>query len=237
MKPRWSVGDRIGRLLLLEKTKNKQGKMYLWKCKCDCGSIIERTSDCFKNQGGTRSCGCLLREKITAKGRGLKDLTGSQFGDLTVIKISDKYDSAGHVKWECKCQCGTIKYHTGQRLKSGKVVSCGCYRRQQSTKRCKENHWNWKGGITDEQTKDRNSQELINWRNSVFERDKFTCKKCGCSKRLNAHHIKNFSNHKYLRFSLSNGITLCYHCHTEFHQRYGKIDNNEDQLQEFCNET
>lgn len=89
-----------------------------------------------------------------------------------------------------------------------------------------ENHWNWQGGKTPEQTTVRNRASYKEWRTSVFERDNYTCKKCGDRSRegnrveLNAHHIKEFSKHKELRLDTENGITLCISCHREVH--FGK---------------
>lgn len=53
------------------------------------------------------------------------------------------------------------------------------------------------------------------WRLRVYKRDKFTCQmpKCKNKKRLQAHHIKKWSNATFLRYEVSNGITLCNKCH------------------------
>ena len=52
------------------------------------------------------------------------------------------------------------------------------------------------------------------WRNNVFKRDNYTCRKCGkVGGVLNAHHIKSWAKHPELRYILSNGITLCLPCH------------------------
>lgn len=83
-----------------------------------------------------------------------------------------------------------------------------------------EEHWNWKGGITDENHRQRESSEYKQWRKSVFERDSFTCQICGQTGGiLNAHHIKPFSIYHELRFVVDNGITLCKKCHVELHKR------------------
>ena len=62
--------------------------------------------------------------------------------------------------------------------------------------------------------------EYRNWRTKVFERDGYTCQKCGKKgEELNAHHIKSYSKFKRLRLNVSNGITLCELCHKEKHRR------------------
>ena len=93
---------------------------------------------------------------------------------------------------------------------------------------------NWKGGVTPESTKIRNSIEFSLWRESVFARDNWTCQKSkikGC--KLHAHHIKNFSQHPELRFAIDNGITLSKDEHYKFHKIYGKQNNTQEQLDEF----
>jgi len=54
------------------------------------------------------------------------------------------------------------------------------------------------------------------WRTAVFERDDYTCQRCGCrGGRLQAHHIKPYKDHPELRHDLTNGETLCVECHKQ----------------------
>lgn len=79
------------------------------------------------------------------------------------------------------------------------------------------NHWNWKGGITPEIRKQRNSLEYKLWRRDVFERDCFQCQICGnVGEKLRANHIKKFSNYPELRIVLDNGITICETCDLKY---------------------
>lgn len=53
-------------------------------------------------------------------------------------------------------------------------------------------------------------------RKEMLKRDKYTCKLCNKkfkAKYLQGHHIIMWSKSAYLRFDISNLITLCFWCH------------------------
>lgn len=71
-------------------------------------------------------------------------------------------------------------------------------------------------------SRDRNSKDYIKWRTKVFERDKYTCRKCGqVGGMLNAHHITRWVDSPKLRYVVDNGITLCEKCHKLEHKKGG----------------
>jgi hypothetical protein len=98
-----------------------------------------------------------------------------------------------------------------------------------------ENNPNWKGGITSLNFKIRDSPDYKRWRDSVFQRDNYTCQTCGSHTgngsrvRLHAHHVKplslivrdrDISNIKQAVecseiWDINNGITLCKNCHKQ----------------------
>mgnify|MGYP001582452697 CR=1 FL=1 len=82
-------------------------------------------------------------------------------------------------------------------------------------------HWNWKGGITPENRKIRNSIEWKIWREKVFSFDNWKCWVCEIKGYLHPHHVKLSSKYPKLRFKVSNGITLCEFCHYTYgnHQK------------------
>ena len=81
-------------------------------------------------------------------------------------------------------------------------------------------HPNWKGGITSEHQRIRNSPKYKKWRLEVYKRDHYCCQICGVhctSHTIVAHHKKNFSNYPDLRLDIDNGITYCRKCHVKIH--------------------
>lgn len=94
-------------------------------------------------------------------------------------------------------------------------------RRKRSEQTRGAKHWNWRGGVNPINDTIRKSLEYKLWRESVFERDNYTCVWCGDHNydgrgktvKLNADHIKPFAFFPELRFAIDNGRTLCVPCH------------------------
>ena len=134
------TGQRFGRLTVIkeaDKYISPQGlKFVQWLCKCDCGNdtIVLATN---LKKGTTKSCGCYNIEQ--AKKRLFKDLTGQKFGRLTAIKpIENHTNSNGKsmmTKWLCRCDCGNECNVQSGNLLSGHTLSCGCYNKEQASKR------------------------------------------------------------------------------------------------------
>ena len=56
------VGQRFGRLTVLERIGSNGGRYVYWRCKCDCGNIVDVATRGLRSSG-TVSCGCNRREK------------------------------------------------------------------------------------------------------------------------------------------------------------------------------
>lgn len=191
-----------------------------------------------------------------------KDMLGRKFNRLLVINrdgcIGKQY------AWLCECECGKRVVVAGYSLRSGQTKSCGCWTKdrmkelgelqkgkkhpnygkpspfrgkkklEHGKRMVGDKNPNWRGGITPENRKLRNSERNKLWRQEVFIRDNFTCRKCnGDSNKLRAHHIQNFAQYPELRFVLDNGITFCDKCHKMFHRKFGIKNNNSRQIKEF----
>lgn len=61
------------------------------------------------------------------------DLTGQRFGRLVVLKRVNN-DNCGKAQWLCQCDCDksgeNLKVVSRSNLKSGNVISCGCFQRE-----------------------------------------------------------------------------------------------------------
>lgn len=99
---------------------DNHGESY-WVCRCSCRNnheLIVPRSNLIR--GHTTSCGCKIHE------RDREDLTGRQFGRLTVISY-DHSDNNHITHWLCRCSCGKTKIVSRTNLFNGGTVSCGCY--------------------------------------------------------------------------------------------------------------
>lgn len=114
---------RFGKLIAVRPDgKSKSGRVK-WLCVCDCGVKKSILAHSLKN-GETRSCGC---EQYKHAPR--ENLSGQKFGRLTALEYL-----AGSA-YRCRCDCGEEITVSTDRLKNGATRSCGCLRREVSTKK------------------------------------------------------------------------------------------------------
>jgi hypothetical protein len=225
------VGEKFGRLLIIEACGRTKFGMVIWLCECECGNKLKVPTSNLTS-GHTKSCGCYSKEVRSTIH--LKDLTGKKFGRASVVERHKQEDLKG-VWWSCSCDCGKEFITTGKRLLNGQTRSCGCLHRENVSG---ENSHLWK--------KDRSTLtepfkaqivyllEYNDWRRHVFNRDDYTCQRCDIvGGDLHAHHIMSFSKiiNSYdittvdeakecaLLFSIDNGITLCIDCHRWTHSK------------------
>ena len=65
------IGNRYGRLTVLENIGRSKSGNVLWLCKCDCGNEIIANGSNLRN-GHTKSCGCFRLEVHTFHGMSCK---------------------------------------------------------------------------------------------------------------------------------------------------------------------
>jgi len=176
--------------------------------------------------------------KISTSNRFI-DLTGKKFNKLTILSFD--YEKNKNYYWLTLCECGVKKSINSRSFKTGRVMSCGCYKNdvinniitprliENNKKRVGKNHPNWDSTKSNKERFTIRKHEMSVLREQTFKRDNHTCQCCfqRGSKVLNAHHILPFSKHVELRYNLNNLITLCYDCHTTYHSKYKKNINQE----------
>ena len=231
--------QKFGRLLVLRFShKDKHHKAH-WYCKCTCGNekIIAGQS---LIRGYSKSCGCIhtevlksdyMKSKVSEYNKKSNRWVGSNNPGYNKIGITNVSNSPEVRKKISISKMGdkNPSKRLDVRLKISKVkrdILLG------------EKAWNWKGGISKEIDKLRNTFEYSEWRKAVYKKDNFTCQKCNKSKsgKLIPHHIESVNNNIDLIVDLNNGITLCEDCHTMFHRSFGYGNNNREQLNIFLKE-
>ncbi len=118
------TSQRFGRLVALERTdqKDKWGRCFLWRCRCDCGGEkLVPTS--MLTSGMTRSCGCMVSVDQRV------DIAGGHYGRLVAIRDTGRSRNHSAV-WECVCDCGRTCTATVDALRQGNKMSCGCLARE-----------------------------------------------------------------------------------------------------------
>lgn len=122
-------GRRFGRLTVVRRAESKNNRTR-WVCRCDCGQEKTVTSRDLKS-GRVKSCGCLYRDRA---GKNRKDITGREFGRLTVLYPTERRDSHGVIYWKCRCSCGNQTEATVSSLLNGTCKSCGCLKKENQDK-------------------------------------------------------------------------------------------------------
>lgn len=124
----WEHGVPDSRWTVLQKADSRNGQIY-WLCECSCEEHtkkIVKGSDLRCSKGGSKSCGCLMKQKTSKLNK--KDLSGQSFGKWKVIRedLEAERGSGKHIKWICECQCEhhTIASIPGNRLRNGGSTQC-----------------------------------------------------------------------------------------------------------------
>lgn len=185
---------------------------------CSCGNESEIVFDKFRV--GQRCSKCKVK-KMADKTRKSYDEVSQIFKDGGCVLLTTEYiDNKQKLSYICECgneaEIALTKFMAGQRCQI-------CKSRKLSERMSGTNSPNYKHDRTDEErVKQRKYPAYIKWRESVYQRDDYTCVNCGrrgCT--INAHHIYSYIKFPELRTDVRNGITLCYECHRRFHKAFG----------------
>lgn len=111
------------------------------------------------------------------------------------------------------------KSNKGKKLSEETIIKIKNFRKLQIGEKCP----GWKNGISDRIYGIRHGVTYKKWRDDIFKRDNYICKKCNrVGGKLESHHIIGVGMNISLIYKTDNGITLCEKCHSEFHNKFGK---------------
>lgn len=217
------TNQRFGRLIALGLTEKRVGGSVVWECHCDCGNTVFVSSGNL-TAGHTTSCGCLLRERASRRGKlygGSRrhNLIGRRFGRLVVLReLKFKPRIHAHIGWLCRCECGNYKVAPADLLLSGGTRSCGCLRgelagalnRTHGLSRTKEyvalrSRKRW------ETKKIHDSGWTLQMDQALRELQP-VCVVCGSAERLEVDHVKPLSQGYGLL--PGNAVMLCKSCNS-----------------------
>lgn len=183
LPPSWNKGRKLSE-------QHRKNLLRAKKIKVNCGKcgkeMIKNEYRILNGRGKFCSKSCAV----------IFNRTGSKHTDKTKKKMSE---------------AGKGKILTIKQKEFLRMLRLGKKNPKHSGEKCNF----WKGGVTSVNAMIRSSMEYRLWRESVFKRDNYTCiwggKEHG--NKLNADHIKSFSQFPELRFAIDNGRTLCAKCH------------------------
>lgn len=98
------VGNRYGKLVVLERDgSNSQGRA-MWLCQCDCGKLVKVTGVALR-KGITQSCGCFQKQRTSETHT--KNLVGQTIGNFTILESIQGTKQGVRHRWRCRCNlCG-----------------------------------------------------------------------------------------------------------------------------------
>ncbi len=182
----------------------------------------EKTKESIRKSMQGNSHGFQKDHTPWCKGKHLSKLTRDKMSEKAKLRIGDKNSFYG-------------KKHSKKTIENMRLVKLGKTQSKETIeKRIKKgkDHYNWKGGITPLNILMRAKANYKLWRESIFERDDYTCQNPDCpfcdNKRgvkLHPHHLKAVFRYPELVFNIDNGISYCedYHLKSGLHRELKKV--------------
>lgn len=104
----------------------QKDNLKLWICRCSCGKEVVIQESKLLN-GMAKSCGCRKKQLHGT------NITGVRSGKLVVIEPTTE-KRRGATLWRCRCDCGNELLTEAYKIRSQKVLSCGCTRTEKKIK-------------------------------------------------------------------------------------------------------
>lgn len=170
-------GERLNNFVITKYLFTSKNYAPKWECKCLLCGRISKVSYYVWKDGKKGKCKC------QRFGSRFKDISGKKYGRLTALELS-KITKRGSY-WSCLCRCGNTKIISLNALESKNTISCGCYAKEQTSKRSIKNLRGMRFGIL---KVIKRGENYINNNGKTFP--KWLCKcDCGNKKEIRATHL------------------------------------------------
>jgi len=115
------VGQRFTRLVVLAFADLDKYRHSRWRCQCDCGRTVIVTADNLR-RGGTRSCGCVRRERLLA-------IDNATHGDWRGGRATKEYKAWELMLYRCRNpRCHAYKNYGGRGIRvCGRWLDYGAF--------------------------------------------------------------------------------------------------------------
>lgn len=118
------VGKTFGRFEVLEFIGKNEKSVPTYRCKCECGNIVEVNGYNLKS-GSSTNCGCVRKQSLSDVKKLEEIPAGTKVGLLTVLYENGKDETGHYFVYRCKCNCGNEVDVRSTYLRHSKVTSCG----------------------------------------------------------------------------------------------------------------
>lgn len=209
------AGQKFGEIIVLYRTRSTGKRGSYWMCRCSCGAEFEKRGGAIREMTTDRCMVCWFekkKEETREKNARLKeeksqevkekrlefDLSGMEFGSLSVLRPVKESATKGH--YICKCSCGENLEKRYKDLITGKKTKCSaCARLEKAEAKIEKIYRVIKEGSF----ACRNCKEdfdLSNASASRLKRGEFTCNNCHNAR------IEKWRNQNYERNSKASKI-------------------------------
>lgn len=201
---------------------------------CKCGNLWKTSFKYFLK--GQRCKKCRYGKMSASRRRDYKDLVARAHSiNLELLTTQEEYQSESFFsnKSKLKVKCFENGHISERNFKSFVNLS-----KSANCRKCifgEKHHW-WVDGSSYDYISDRkkfNGGSQQRWSRKIKERDDFSCKICGNSAIIEAHHLNSYKWDINNRGNLENGVTLCYEHHQNFHSIFGRQDNTKEQFDQY----
>lgn len=119
------IGQHFGKLTVIEEAGRTNNRQVIWNCKCQCGNYRKAIGYELKS-GKVNACFDCTKQNLKYKIPTFQKIKNHKFGLLTALTPLNERDAAGHILWNCKCDCGNYIKVSSNSLLTNNTNSCGC---------------------------------------------------------------------------------------------------------------